>query len=175
SNDQWKFTPTGNGYYRVVNKKSGLVLNVNGASTTAGALIVQSTYTSDSTYSDEWLIQPAGDGLYNFVNRRSGLYLDIPGGSTTPGTQLDQQVANGGANQKFNINGAAILPFSLTANPSSQTVNVGSGTTFTINMTTNPGFSGSVTFSLSGLPANTTGSFNPTSLNSAGSTVLRSE
>src|SRR5579859_5799497 len=103
NDDEWQFIPTTNGYYKVVNANSGLVMAVQGASSSNGAPIIQTAYTADATFNDEWLIQPDDNGLYNFVNRLSGLYLDVPGASTTAGTQLDQSSSNGAANQQFSL------------------------------------------------------------------------
>src|SRR3989442_12992511 len=51
--------------------------------------------------------------------------------------------------------------FSLSASPASQTVVQGNGTTYTVTETPVNGFSGSVTLSVSGLPAGASGSFSP--------------
>jgi alpha-L-fucosidase len=40
----WAVTPTGDGYYHLTNRLSGLSLNVDGASTANGAGIEQETY-----------------------------------------------------------------------------------------------------------------------------------
>jgi hypothetical protein len=48
----------------------------------------------------------------------------------------------------------------------------GGGTNFTLTLSTNIGFSGPVSFSLNGLPANAGESFNPISLSSAGTSQL---
>src|SRR5581483_9861845 len=101
NDDEWQFIPTTNGYYKVVNANSGLVMAVQGASSSNGAPIIQTAYTADATFNDEWLIQPTDSGLYNFVNRLSSLLLDVPG--TTVGTQLVQSAASGGANQQFSL------------------------------------------------------------------------
>ena len=62
--------------------------------------------------------------------------------------------------------------FSLTVAPASQTVVQGSGTTYTSTVTPSNGFSGVVSFTVSGLPAGATGTFNPTSVTGSGSSVL---
>jgi hypothetical protein len=53
--------------------------------------------------------------------------------------------------------------FTLSANPTSLTVNRGASGTSTITVTRTGGFTGSVAFSASGLPSGVTASFNPTS------------
>jgi hypothetical protein len=57
------------------------------------------------------------------------------------------------------VNAAA--DFSLSATPASQTVAVGASTSYAANITRTGGFTGNVTFSASGLPAGTTGTFSP--------------
>jgi uncharacterized membrane protein len=62
--------------------------------------------------------------------------------------------------------------FSITAGPASQSVLSGASTTFTVTLTALNGYASSTTFSVSGLPAGATGSFNPTSVTGSGSTQL---
>jgi len=62
--------------------------------------------------------------------------------------------------------------FSIVPSPAAQTVRRGSSTTFTATVRPQNGFNGVVTFSVSGLPANATATFNPTSVTGAGNSVL---
>jgi len=62
--------------------------------------------------------------------------------------------------------------FSLSASPASQTVSQGSGTSFTATATAGTGFTGNVSFSVSGLPAGATPSFSPASISASGSSTL---
>jgi YD repeat-containing protein len=62
--------------------------------------------------------------------------------------------------------------FSLSAIPSSQTINVGFTAAYTVTVAGVGGFSGSVSFTASGIPAGTSASFAPTSLVGPGSTVM---
>jgi xyloglucan-specific exo-beta-1,4-glucanase len=66
--------------------------------------------------------------------------------------------------------GAATPDFALSANPNSLTVNRGASGTSTITVTRISGFSGSVAFTISGLPSGVTASFNPTSTTTTGTT-----
>jgi len=84
--------------YKLVNRKSGKVLAVNGGSTTNGATIVQ--WTDDGSAGQQWRLVPSG-GFTVLVNVGSGKVLDDPGFSTTAGTQLVQWTVNGGANQQW--------------------------------------------------------------------------
>jgi endo-1,4-beta-xylanase len=65
----------------------------------------------------------------------------------------------------------AAQDFTLSANPSSLTVNQGASAASTLSITRVGGFVGSVTFSASGLPSGVTASFNPPSTTGATSTV----
>jgi hypothetical protein len=77
------------------------------------------------------------------------------------------------ASFKFPGCGAPPTPdFTLTASPSSQTVAQGASTTYTATVTPSGGFTGTVTFSVSGLPAGASGSFNPTSVSGSGTSTL---
>ncbi len=62
--------------------------------------------------------------------------------------------------------------FSLSVSPSSQNVIQGGGTSFTANVTAGTGFSGTVSLSVSGLPAGATASFSPASISTSGSSTL---
>ena len=141
-------------------------MNVSGASTNAGAPVIQ--FACGTKENDQWMPVPAGNGLYYFINRLSGLSLDKP--AVSSGTQLDQQPYSGSPNQQFSIGVTATQPqstFSISASPGSQVVSAGTATNYTVTLGTNAGFSGSVTFSLSGLPANATADFLPPSLSCA--------
>jgi parallel beta-helix repeat protein len=172
-NDEWSLIPTDSGYYRITCKSSQSVMAVSGASLSAGAAIVE--WAFGSSKNDQWMPMSAGNGLYYFVNRLSGLCLDVPGATT--GTQLDQQPYTGMPQQQFNlpliVPGPVVQPpFILAVTPNSQTVLAGQTNSFTITITTNGNFSGSVNFSVSGLPSNTTSNFNPGSLSGSGTSTL---
>ncbi|MDE3099205.1 MAG: RICIN domain-containing protein [Verrucomicrobiota bacterium] len=100
-NLDWTFNSAGcqAGYYQIVSVKSGLDAVVQGASTSAGAGIVQWSFGSSGN--DQWQPQANSDGSYTFVNLNSGLVLEDPGSSTSTSTQMDQWTSNGGANQMW--------------------------------------------------------------------------
>ena len=62
--------------------------------------------------------------------------------------------------------------FSVAAAPDTQNVTASVGTSFAVAVTTNNGFGGTVTLSVSGLPAYATASFNPPSLSVSGTSTL---
>ena len=66
---------------------------------------------------------------------------------------------------------ACAADYSLSATPLTQTVSSGSGTSYTINIARAASFSGTVTFSVSGLPSGAGGTFSPNPTSSAASTL----
>jgi hypothetical protein len=62
--------------------------------------------------------------------------------------------------------------FSLSATPASRTIVQGAATSYTATVTGSSGFSGTVSLSVSGLPAGATASFSPASISSSGSSSL---
>lgn len=65
-----------------------------------------------------------------------------------------------------------VSSFTIYPSPATQTVKKGSSTTYTATVTPQNGFNGVVTFNVSGLPASTTATFNPTSITGSGTTVF---
>jgi hypothetical protein len=66
----------------------------------------------------------------------------------------------------------AVPGFSMSSQPTSQTVMAGSSIAYTLTLTPQGGFNGTVSFSAAGLPTGATAIFNPVSLNSSGSSTL---
>jgi hypothetical protein len=62
--------------------------------------------------------------------------------------------------------------YAVTASPASQSVVEGAGTSYTATVTPSGGFTGTVTFSVSGLPAGAAAAFNPTSVAGSGSSTM---
>ena len=97
----WRFVATGNGYYKIINKKSGLLMDISGASKSTGAANIN--WSDNGGINQNWSFKDAGNGNYNIINRNSGLYLDINGASTADGAADIQWTPNGGNNQKWQI------------------------------------------------------------------------
>jgi hypothetical protein len=76
------------------------------------------------------------------------------------------------ASVSLTINPQPVPDFTLAATPGSQTVTVGNSTSYTATVTLVNGFSASVGFSVSGLPAGATATFNPVSVNGSGTSTL---
>ncbi len=62
--------------------------------------------------------------------------------------------------------------FSLSATPASQAVTAGGSASYTVSATLLNGFNGTISLSASGLPSGVTASFNPSSINGAGTSTL---
>jgi hypothetical protein len=77
------------------------------------------------------------------------------------------------ASFKFPGCGAPPAPdFTLAASPNSQTVLPGQSTSYTVTVTPSGGFTGTITFSASGLPSGASASFNPASVTGSGTSTM---
>lgn len=88
-------------YYHLVNRNSGMVLDISGASLNNGAPAIQ--WPPNGGYNQYWQLIAQSDGSYKLVNRTSGKVLDDPGGSTTTGTQMDQWSDTASSNQWWKL------------------------------------------------------------------------
>jgi hypothetical protein len=68
--------------------------------------------------------------------------------------------------------GSPPADFSISATPASQSVSPGGSTSYTVTATPANGFSGTITFGVTGVPAGATASFKPGSVASSGSSTL---
>lgn len=103
----------------------------------------------------------------------TNLSLSIQTSLSTPlGTYSIPVVSTSGSVSHTNIVNLVVGNYSISASPSSQTVSPGGSTSYTINVATNSGFSGTVAFGLGGLPAHCSAGFSPTSWNGSGSSTL---
>lgn len=87
--------------YKIVNKNSGMALNVRGGSKTDSALTEQ--YGYDKWDSQKWQLVEVEDGFYKIMNKGSGLVLEVNGCSTAAGTECIQYEYNGGWNQMWSV------------------------------------------------------------------------
>jgi glucosylceramidase len=101
NNQEWQFTSTDSGYYRITNRHGGLVWDVTrGPGATGNGVKIQLWSYGGGT-NQQWMPVALGDGTYRFVARNSGLCLDVPSASTANGVQLQQYTCNGTAAQSF--------------------------------------------------------------------------
>jgi len=100
----------------------------------------------------------------------SGAVVAGNGGRDFFGTALPSGAPDRGAAQ--GNQGPPPPDFSISATPSSQTINAGSMTTYAVNVTASNGFGGSVTLGVSGLPSGASGFFTPASVTGTNSSTL---
>jgi hypothetical protein len=91
--------------------------------------------------------------------------------TTTPGSYAITVAGTSGSLSHSATVTLVVQDFSLSVTPASQSVAQGASTTYTVNITRNSGFSGSVGFSVSGLPGAASGSFSPNPATGSSSTL----
>lgn len=81
----------GNGYYSIINKHSGLSLDVAGHSRTLGTNVWLWDYIDyDVDYdAQKWIIQPCENGSYNIISKCNGLYLHLDGADAADGANIN--------------------------------------------------------------------------------------
>ena len=89
------------GYYSIINEKSGKLLDVVGSGMNSGTAVDQ--WEDNGGYDNQkWIIQDAGNGYYNIISKLSGMYLTVNG----TGANCDLlcvENKTGKDNQKFQI------------------------------------------------------------------------
>ncbi|MFF1613150.1 RICIN domain-containing protein [Amycolatopsis sp. NPDC058278] len=96
---QFDFVDSGDGYYRVRARNSGLVLQA--ANANSGADISQQADTNSTA--QQWRVVDQGSGAVSLVNRLSGLAMDVWGVSTADGARISQWTFTGNPNQRFQL------------------------------------------------------------------------
>jgi hypothetical protein len=116
------------GTHVITNSNSGMALDVAGASTASGGLIIQ--WPADGGSNQDWSLDQVSGNVFTLVNENSGLCLDVPGSSITEGTQLDQWTCNGGANQEWAVE--AVGSYSSSSDTSFVLASLNSGMTMEV-------------------------------------------
>jgi len=123
---------------------------------------------SDGTITAYAWTFPGGSPASSSQANAGNVTYSTPGTYTASFTVSD----NGGLTSTAATRIVTVADFSLSATPSSQTVVPGGSTTYTATVTPINGFSGTVNFSVSGLPSGAGASFNPASIAASGSTTM---
>lgn len=89
------------GYYLIVNKGSGKVVDICGGKDANGTNIWQ--YDKNGTEAQKWEILPAGDGAYYILAKKNGKVIDVQYASMQNGTNVWLYSQNGTNAQKFNF------------------------------------------------------------------------
>jgi hypothetical protein len=120
------FSGTQPTYYRITNRNSGKVMDVQNPNLNDGARVGQ--YTANGGAWQDWQFVDVGSGYFNIVSRNSGKCLDVVSVSTADGASIDQWACNGGQNQQFQWAATGSF-FNIKARHSGKCVNVvGAGT-----------------------------------------------
>ena len=99
----------GDGYYRIVNFKSGKALDAVGLSGADGTNVQQFTYWA--TANQKWRIVPAGDGTYYLINGTGkNESLTVADADDAAGGNVQLNTYQGAANQRWKITGTSIDP-----------------------------------------------------------------
>ncbi|PRY39938.1 ricin-type beta-trefoil lectin protein [Spirosoma oryzae] len=113
-------------YYRLVNRKSGQVLDVNQASTANGAAIIQWPYNGGTN--QQWQFGSLNTN-FSLKNRNSAKLLDVNQASTANGTGIIQYQQNNGANQEWIITDVGTGYYRLVNRNSGLALDVNQGST----------------------------------------------
>ncbi|MBQ8798463.1 MAG: endo-1,4-beta-xylanase [Lachnospiraceae bacterium] len=87
--------------YKLTNRNSGKVLDVQYGSKDNGANVLQ--YTDEGNANQKWYLIPTGDGYYTIKNAYTEKLVDVSGKSKENGGDVIQYQSNGGTNQQWKI------------------------------------------------------------------------
>jgi endoglucanase len=126
------FYPTA--YYRLINRNSGQVVDVNNASLATMAPAIQ--YPGNGGNNQQWKLQATTGGYYQLLNRNSNLALDVMSSSTAPAANVVQNTVASGNSQQWQLTPNAEGYFKITnRNSTPQVLDVnGSSTTAGANI-----------------------------------------
>jgi Ricin-type beta-trefoil lectin domain-like len=89
------------GKYKIINRNSGLAMDVFGQHLTNGTPIDQWTYNSG--YNQQWTVTSLGSGQYSIISDQSGRSLDVANWATWNGAPIDIWDHTGYGNQQFSF------------------------------------------------------------------------
>ncbi|MEE3921092.1 RICIN domain-containing protein [Micromonospora sp. BRA006-A] len=101
NNQQWRFLDSGGGFYRLLNRHPGKVLDNAGWSTSDGTDIVQ--WTDRNTANQQFRLADSSDGQTRLINRHSGKAVEVQGSSTANGGKVVQNSDADRTNQQWRL------------------------------------------------------------------------
>ncbi|HEU5426027.1 MAG TPA: alpha-galactosidase [Actinocrinis sp.] len=103
ADSRWRLTRTGSGSYTLAAVSNGLLADVSGASTSAGAAVIQ--WPSNGGANQHWTLTPVPDPnqSYRVENWLTGGRLDVNNDSTANGAQLVEWSDNGRTDQRWSF------------------------------------------------------------------------
>ncbi|WP_112263125.1 RICIN domain-containing protein [Lentzea terrae] len=90
-----------NGYYKIVNRNSGLAVDVSSGSTSDGASIIQWAYNNADN--QNWKFEPVSEGVFEISCRRSGKLIDVYRASTADDAAVVQWTDKNDSNQRWQL------------------------------------------------------------------------
>lgn len=120
--DRAEAQPTASDWYTVQSRHSGLVLDIQGASTATGAILTQ--YTNWEGTNQQFRFIDLGTGYHKIQVRNSGLVLDVWNASTADGATVAQYTDTGGANQQWKVTRDAAGYYSIVNRHSGKALDV---------------------------------------------------
>lgn len=98
----WHLDPLGGddeGFFRIRNRASGLVLDVSGSSKEKGGKVI--LWTPHAGHNQQWRVQWMAEGWFRIRARHSGLVLDVKGNAKSPGSVVHQWSFHSGESQRW--------------------------------------------------------------------------
>ena len=111
-----------NGTYKIINRNSGLALDVADNGTANGANVDQATYTAGNN--QRWTVTNLGGGQYSIIGVGSGKSLDVTGGSTANGANIAIWTYSGSTNQIWTFAATSGGYFTITSVRSGKVLDV---------------------------------------------------
>lgn len=107
--------------YRIVSKKSGKVLDIEGGTTNNGNVI---QWQSNGGKNQQWYFELNSDGSYTIKSVLDGKVLDVEGNSTADGGNIIVWSSNGQDNQKWLVEDLGNGYFSIRSKKSGKSIDV---------------------------------------------------
>jgi hypothetical protein len=97
----WRFAPTDEGYYRIVNAGSGKEIGVAGARCSGTSLVVREAWATEPECR-QWRLELLDDGTFRLVNRGTEQVIEAPGCGGR-GPQVRRAAWDGSTCQRFRL------------------------------------------------------------------------
>ncbi|HEY3000909.1 MAG TPA: RICIN domain-containing protein, partial [Kribbellaceae bacterium] len=98
---QWQLVGTGDGYYRLLNKKSDKALDVPAFSTADGTVLDQ--WSDGNGTNQQFELRISADGAFRLLSRNSGKAVSVKSSSTSDGADVVQSTDADGAGQQWRL------------------------------------------------------------------------
>ncbi len=101
SDQTFNINYVGDGFYKIISKKSGLALDVDGERYQLGTNVMMGDYHDGMN--QQWMLKKLDDGAYLIVSRSNGLVVDFYKGIFEDGTNVLVYEKNNAYNQKWKL------------------------------------------------------------------------